>query len=293
MLRKRLFLFAVACIMLVFVFKGNITNAEETENEIISYNDSEKDGVISNRLLNYMQKSRSNTIPVTIQICDTIDLNAIEKQVMEKNNISVEELEALEQYAYSLDENENVLYQKELLNIYDKIRSERNKLIKEHYLSSNENFINEMGWNDDEYESVGIYSPFVRNVNLSADEIYELAQSEKVEYIDYVVGFGENINFDTSIVDNEIEYPLVDDTIEIIGGNVAKNNGYLGEGVKVGVIEYYHPMKSVMGDDGEGVTLVNSGPVDMHTTMVCGIIKKNGTIKFFIYIESCWICKYG
>lgn len=45
----------------------------------------------------------------------------------------------------------------------------------------------------------------------------------------------------------------VSDTMAIIGGNVAVNNGYRGSGIKVGIVENGNPNTSIMGTDAANI----------------------------------------
>lgn len=111
-----------------------------------------------------------------------------------------------------------------MLKVYDEIRSERNKLLKEYYKDLNNSFVEEQGYMGD--YTVGKFTPFVRNVDLSVNEIYELAESNKVEMIDFAETF-----------DSTEDYASIDDTYAIIRGNVAVNAGYIGSGIRVGTVE--------------------------------------------------------
>ncbi|MDE7230887.1 MAG: S8 family serine peptidase [Oscillospiraceae bacterium] len=84
-----------------------------------------------------------------------------------------------------------------------------------------------------------------------------------------------------------MDYPDINDTYKIIGGDAFINAGYSGIGIRVGVIEEKRPILSGMGSDSNNITIVpNSAEITgEHPTMVCGIIKK--------FAPSCSIYTYA
>lgn len=272
----------IVSVISIFSFDGYSSaqeigkNIEEYQSDI-SLSSEASSSVLTDRLLQMLQTTRSSSIPVTIQINDDVNLDEIDKKAMENCGVTSEQLQQMETVSLGLTEEENIQYQQDMLKLYDNIRTERNRLLKAHYSKLNNAFVDKMGWNETEYASIGMYTPFVRMVNMSVEEIYDLAESGKVTMIDY----GESIAYETSESAQEnisrTTYPSVDSTIAIIRGNVAKNAGYTGTGVRVGVIEGGLPKTSVMGTDASNVNLVNytsSSQLSDHTTVVCGIIKK-------------------
>jgi len=261
----------------------NMLYADETSKstsmtvEAVAESEIKVNDVITDRLKECLSESKGQTVPVTVQIKDNIDLEAIEQEAMKKVGLTTEELEQMDEYALTLSEDENKQYQQEISKVYEKIREEKKCLVKEYYEDLNYKFIEELGWDETQYDSVGMFTPFVRNVELSANEIYDLSETGMVNMIDYA----ESETYET--IETSETYalyssrPSVNDTISIIRGDVAIDNGYTGSGIKVGVVENGLPMIGNMGSDSANIAWINysnGGQLSSHTTIVCGIIKR-------------------
>lgn len=260
-MKKTLIFLLILSVSMCTIFTVFAHEDDEEQIQNVTSNETYEKSVITSRLLEKINTQRSATIPVTIQIVDDIDLEAIELMAMERCNLSYDELEEMESYAETLSEEESIIYQQDILAVYDKIRSERNKLLKEYYKKLNNDFIEEQSYTGN--YTVGMFTPFVRNVDLSVSEIYELAESNKVAMIDFAETYDETE-----------DYASINDTYAIIRGNIAVNAGYTGSGIRVGTVEEYHPIFDNMGTDANNITITNSGNKDEHPTIVCGIIKK-------------------
>ena len=206
-------------------------------------------------------------ICVTIELCDTIELDSIAQQAAQSRNVQ----KALEKHAeislYSnveyLPTEEQIAIQRE---VYDVYQAERIGLIASHYQEENGDFLYSAGLENCQYESVGLYSPFIRNIFLTSSQIEELVQNPDVCRIDLA---------DTSTSQDDAS---VSDTVAIIRGNQAVNADYKGTGIRVGMIEEGNPNTSLMGTDGNNIYVKNPNNAatinSNHATMVAGIIKK-------------------
>ncbi len=221
--------------------------------------------VISSKLQKYMSAADENElIPVTIQIRDSIDLNAVEQKALTHANVSKEQLEMLSTDTFGLSEKENEAHQRALLEVQDKISSAKNAILKEYYLEKNGNFIAKNGLSEEKIGSISIFSPFIRKVLLTREQIETLAANEEVCYMEYV---GD---------DKGTDFADIDDTYQIINGDVCVNSGYTGVGIRVGLVEEGHPISYIMGADYDNITITDPGvgANTAHATKTSGIIVK-------------------
>lgn len=130
-MRKRLIGSVLSVIMFVvsiFSFSG-YSKAQEIERNVeecgrdISLSSEASSGVITDRLLQMLQTTRSGSIPVTIQINDDVNLDEIDKTAMENCGITSEQLQQMEAVSLGLTEEENIQYQQDMLKVYDNIRA--------------------------------------------------------------------------------------------------------------------------------------------------------------------------
>ena len=202
-----------------------------------------------------------------------IDLKGVEQKAVARAKISSNEMAALNANTVSLTDAENESVQLNALRIYDRISKERNSVLLDYYSAKNNEFIASTFFQDTKIGSIGLFTPFIRDVGLTKTEVFEIAKNPAVYMIDcYVEGVGED--FDT-----------IDNTYKIVGGNTFIESGYSGSGIRVGLIENCHPDKSKMGSDSNNIIYANRGEVNDHATRTSGIIKK--------FAPSCSIYSYA
>jgi|SRR5690554_1732781 hypothetical protein len=219
--------------------------------------------VISDTLREYLTVAEENElIPVTIQLKDNIDLEEVEQLAITRAELSSDELAIMSVETSALSEEENEIQQIAAMAVQDKIAVERNTILKEHYNNKNSEFVTSLGLSESQIGSVGIFTPFIRDVLLTPAQIRTLAVNQNVCYIDYLVN-DEGTDFDT-----------INNTYQIINGDVFVNNGYTGSGIRVGLVESGHPKLSVMGSDSANITKTDANADTDHATMTSGIIKK-------------------
>lgn len=219
--------------------------------------------VISDRLNNCLEKAdEDELISVTIELADNIDMEKVERLAVSRADISTAGMAIMNMDTSSFSEEVNEAHQEVMTELRDKISAERNEILKEHYSGKNAAFISSVGLSEEQYGSVGILTPFIREVLLTPAQIQKIACNPNVCYIDYVGG------------DEGRDLASVDDTYQIINGNVSVESGYKGSGIRVGMIETGFPKLSVMGSDSQNIVKIGSGTETEHATKVCGIIKK-------------------
>lgn len=219
------------------------------------------------------QADDGDIIRVTIELKDDIDLDNVEQKAISRAKISSSEMAVLNAKTFSLSDSENEMHQLTALKTYDRVSKERNCVLKEYYKVKNEGFISSTFLRNAKIESVGLFTPFIRDVSLTKAEIYEIAKNPMVCLIDRV---------DEQCIE---EFDSVNNTYKIVGGDTFINAGYSGSGIRVGLIEPGQPILSSMGTDKNNIYLVNSGITERHATMVSGIIKK--------FAPSCSIYSYA
>lgn len=202
-------------------------------------------------------------------------MNDVELRAVLRAGVSSTEMAILGAETFSLSDVENESVQLAALEVYDRISKERNTLLEEYYSIKNEAFISSTCLKDAKIGSVGIFTPFIRDIKLTKTEILEIAANSEVREIDLVnelsLGYFDEDNIST----RSSIFQDIDDTYKLIGGNAAVDAGYTGSGIRVGVIELGNPDTTKMGSDGKNITCDNDDIiVNYHTTMVCGIIKK-------------------
>lgn len=230
--------------------------------------------IISKALEEHMAKAApDDLIPVTIELKDNIDLDFVEQQSIKQANISDDEHAILTADTSDMDEKEVQEHQLAALAIRNRIYSERNAILKEYYTNKNHEFIEKNGLSDAKIGSIGIFTPFIRESMLTVEQIKLLAEHPEVCYMDYA-GKSESVDIDS--VSRSADFPSINDTYQIINGNVAINNGYTGSGINVGLVESGHPITDRMGNDNANVFERGgiSNDHTSHATMTSGIIKK-------------------
>lgn len=219
--------------------------------------------IISDALREYLAEADENElIPVTIQLNDNINLEEVEELAITRAELSSSEIAIMSVETSTLSEEENETHQIAAMAVQDKIAVERNAILKEHYNNKNSEFITSFGLSESQIGSVGIFTPFIRDVLLTPAQIRTLAVNPNVCYIDYL-GDDEGTDFDT-----------ISNTYQIINGDVFVNNGYTGSGIRVGLVESGHPKLSVMGSDSANITKTDTNSETDHAAKTSGIIKK-------------------
>ena len=219
--------------------------------------------VITDELAKYMDEaSDDELIPVTVELKSDLDLEEVNKIASMRANISMEEISAISNYSLTLNDEEKSEYQQVLMECYDRISLEENNIVKEYFQKLNMGFLEENGLADNQYHSIGIFTPFIRKIYLTKEQILSISESEEVCYIYY--------SKDVECVD----YASIEFSYKIIGGNVAVESGYTGKGIRVGDVESGHPDFSIMGNDSANINKTNAGSDTAHSARVCGIIKK-------------------
>lgn len=236
--------------------------------DVIADAPAEKDSFASSSVITDALRERldgaaeDERIPVTIELVDDIDLENVEQQAFSRAKLSEAQIEIINTDTSLFSEEANEIHQQAVMDVHEEISIERNAILKEHYTEKNTEFMESAGISEDICGSVGILTPFIRDVLLTPAQIKKLASNPDVLYIDYL-GDGKLQDFAS-----------VDDTYAIVHGNVAVSAGYTGSGIRVGVIESGHPKLGLMGDDFKSIIKTNSGTDTDHATRVCGIIRK-------------------
>ena len=217
---------------------------------------------------------KDEQIPVTIRLNDGIDLDVVEQKAIRQANLSATEKAILSADTARMSEEESRSYQLEALEVRDKIYTERLAILKEYYTKKNGSFIAENGLSDARIGSVGVFTPYIRDVLLTRGQIEELEENPEVSYMDYVAG-QEGTDF--ALADyTPTDFPSVNDTYKIVNGDVCINNGYTGSGIRVGIVEDRHPRARIVGHEDNSIHKAGGATSEEgdHATMVCGIIKK-------------------
>lgn len=218
---------------------------------------------ISDELKKHLAEAgKDERISVTIELADDIDLEKVEQRALARAQLSSAELAIMNVDTSTFSEEVNEAHQKIMLKLNDEIAVQRHEILEEHYTNKNAAFLSSAGLSKEEYGSIGIFTPFIREILLTPGQIRKLASNPKVLYIDYV---GNDIGTD---------FASIDSTYKIINGNVAVDDGYKGSGIRVGLVESGHPKLGVMGGDSKNITKTNSGNDTDHATITSGIIKK-------------------
>lgn len=219
---------------------------------------------------------KNELIPVTIRLNDSIDLDAVEQKAITWANLSAAEKAILSADTTRLSEKESQAHQLEALTIRDRIYVERLDILEEYYGEKNSSFIAENGLSDAQIGSVGVFTPYIRDVLLTKEQIKALESNEDVCFVDYTGYITDSETVSRGPVVPPDAYPSINDTYQIVNGDVCVENGYTGSGIRVGMVDSYHPIASVVGGADNGI--YKAGGVrdteNSHPTMVCGIIKK-------------------
>ena len=104
---------------------------------------------------------------------------------MKNAGITSEELAAAEAGGYALDDEANISYQQEIGKLYDRISTEKIKLLNEYYMKLNNGFMESAGLTGKEYLYVSTLTPFISNIKLSKAEILRISEMDEVGFLWY------------------------------------------------------------------------------------------------------------
>lgn len=186
------------------------------------------------------QAADEDIIHVTIELKDNVDLNDVELRAVLRAGVSSTEMAIIGAETFSLSDEENESVQLAALEIYDRISRERNSVLKEYYKFKNENFISSTRLKDAEIGSVGLFTPFIRDVSLTKEEILEISARPEVCRIDIAKELNLGYFDQDEYSDSSSDIQDINDTYKIVGGDAFVNAGYTGSGIRVGLIELYN-----------------------------------------------------
>lgn len=207
--------------------------------------------------------SDEDVIPITVRLTDAVELDKVEKLAIERAGVTVEELSAYDmQNDIKIDEEKELLRQKAIHEVMDRIATERTNILGEYYRKLNADFLYNIGIGDLEYVRASRLLPYIWGIQLTKAQINKLRDNNRVCYMDcFEQSSGEDL-------------ASVNDTRQIIGGNIAISSGHTGSGIRVGLVESGHPKLNKMGNDAACITKTNSGGDTDHATVTSGIIIK-------------------
>lgn len=209
-----------------------------------------------------IEADEDERIPVTIELTDNIDLEKVEQRALARAQLSSAELAIMNVDTSTFSEEVNEAHQKMMLELYDEIAVQKHTILKEHYTNKNAVFLSSAGLSKEEYGSIGIFTPFISDILLTPAQIQKLSTNPDVVYIDYL-GDIKDTDFDS-----------LENTYRIINGNVAVDDGYTGSGIRVGLIEFGAPKRSIMGNDAINIVNTNAIGETEHAALTSGIIRK-------------------
>lgn len=260
---KKIKSITVAVMLVVSLFITSTQAADIAADFTASKDSAAAAATISDALRKRLDETDDNEqIPVTIELADDLDMEKVERRAQARAQLSSAELAIMNVDTTTFSEEVNEAHQEMILELHDKIAVEKNAILEEYYSNKNAAFISSAGLSKAQYGSIGIFIPFIRDILLTPAQIRELAKNPEVLYIDYV---GD---------DEGTDFASIDSTYKIINGNVAVDEGYKGNGIRVGLVESGHPKYNIMGSDSKNIFKMNSGTDKDHATMTSGIIKK-------------------
>ncbi|MGN0375897.1 MAG: S8 family peptidase [Butyrivibrio sp.] len=258
----------ISTIVVFVILVPMLTSAQSVLKEENNFNfmmaeSGEGSSVITDELKKYLlMVSDDELIPVTIELIDCIDNQQVDKLAMKRANVSEQQLVEIETLSLLKNEGEGKEYCQTLVEFYDRISLERNKILSEYYQSMNVIFLKKAGLMNADFHSIGIFVPFIRKIYLTKEQILFISEMEEVR----------NIYYETE--NKCMDFATLDAAYNIIRGNISVNDGYRGQGIRVGDVQGGHPDLTVMGNDGNNIIKTNAGTVTSHATQVCAVIKK-------------------
>ena len=248
----------IATVGIAPIYADMITEGPIISDDIVSYS------TISNALKEELKNAgEDDLIPVAIELKDDIDYEEVDRLALNRAELSTEEATLMSADISGLSDNEYEVQWQRQMDSLRKVSRERIDILVDHYTDMNDAFIKSIGIEEERIGYVGSLTSFIREVMLTPAEIREISTMEEVLYMDYDPSY-------------ELEdMASINNTYQIINGDVAVNGGYTGNGVRVGVVEEGHPITSQMGSDAVNIIITDTYPFcTPHATMVCGIIKK-------------------
>ena len=207
--------------------------------------------------MNEMTDDVTDTIPVQIQLKDTVDYDDVESQAMNIANITDQELKYIfsEKFAELADTNPTQMT--ELENKYETYREARIDGICEQITDINQPFLDKYNL---KAESVSLSLPTINLIYLTESDILKLSKDDNVELIDTV-----------TVYDTTSDGYSVASADLCVRSNTARSYGWDGTGVKVGVVEHGWADQTKVGTNLTNVGGPTSG-TDSHATFVSGEI---------------------
>ena len=188
-MRNKSFSF-VLCIVVLITIMASYSRAVSFIDENISA-DSEAMLVakceMSDEIVERLAIATSDEVlSVVIRLHDDLDLNEVERVAMERAGVTSTQLAEYEMQINSQTNVGNSADQQiQMRETYDKIRVERTAILSEYYQKLSADFLDGMGLSDVKYESASRLMPWIRGLQLTKQQIYALANSGQVSYMDY------------------------------------------------------------------------------------------------------------
>ncbi|MBR6697076.1 MAG: S8 family serine peptidase [Lachnospiraceae bacterium] len=227
-----------SCIL--FISKG--ANNKMSANPVVQLNEDNIDGYC-------IVEQEAEKIAVSIEYDDKYDEGYIQKKIYQ-------ELDEYEDIKKILDNGGELNL--EQMQIVRKIRIQ---IVENYVQQKRKEFLDNANISEESIVSACKLIPYIPVVMLTPEQITALKENELVISVNYV-----------DLNEKVVSY--ANEAIQVIDGYIGVNNGYIGNGIKVGVIDAAHPNVGIMGNEGTNIMCTNEGNVGIHSTMVCGIIKK-------------------
>lgn len=248
----------IATVGIAPIYADMITEGPIISDDIVSYS------TISNALKEELKNAgEDDLIPVAIELKDDIDLEEVDRLALSRAELSTEEVTLMTADISGLSEEEQEIQRQKQIDIMREVSRERIDILVDHYTDMNDAFIKNIGIEEERIGYVGSLTSFIREVMLTPAEIRCISLMDEVCCLDY------DKCYETE------DMASINDTYQIINGDVAVSNGDKGYGIRVGVIEEGHPLTGPMTSDCVYMNKTDDVPIyTPHATMVCGIIKK-------------------
>ena len=237
------------------VYANLITDNPIISDDIVGYS------IISDSLREELKDAKEDElIPVAIQFKDDINLEEVEKLAVSRAELTEDETMLMNSDISDFSEEEqDVLWNKQMDSLR-KVSRARIDILVEHYDSKNDTFIEALGIDRERIGWISRFTTFVREVKLTPAEIRRIALMKEVCYMDY----------DPDIPVEEMA--SVNDTYQIINGDVAVNSGYRGSGIKVGVVDAGHPYSSIMDFISYGTPGIDNSTLPSRSNHIPGAV---------------------
>lgn len=248
----------IATVGIAPIYADMITEGPIISDDIVSYS------TISNALKEELKNAgEDDLIPVAIELKDDIDLEEVDRLALSRAELSTEEVTLMTADISGLSKEEQEVQRQKQIDIMREVSRERIDILVDHYTDMNDAFIKNIGIEEERIGYVGSLTSFIREVMLTPAEIRCISLMDEVCCLDY------DKCYETE------DMASINDTYQIINGDVAVSNGDKGYGIRVGVIEEGHPLTGPMTSDCVYMNKTDDVSIyTPHATMVCGIIKK-------------------